>query len=64
LDILFHLIGLTGHSSLVGAQLSSLEDDTVDRVCHTKLYVNDVADMEEVVVYLDDFAVTEDAALY
>lgn len=64
LDILFHLVGLTGHGSLVGAQLSSLEDNAVDRVSHTKLHVDDVADMEEVVVNLDDFAVTEDAALH
>jgi len=41
-----------------------LEDNAVDRVSHTKLNVDDVADMEEVVVNLDDFAVTEDAALH
>jgi hypothetical protein len=64
LDILFHLVGLTGHGSLVGTQLSSLEDNAVDRVSHTKLNVDNVADMKEVMVNLDDFAVTEDTALH
>ena len=62
-SFLFHFIGLSSHGRLVSGELSCLVDDAVNRISHTVLYVDDLADMQVIVMDGLDFTITKYTAL-
>jgi hypothetical protein len=46
----FHLIWLSSHSGLIDWKLSSVENKSVNRVCHTVLDVNNITNIKVVVM--------------
>lgn len=61
--LLLDFIRLTSHRGLVGHELDCLEADSINWNSHTVLYVDDIADVQEVVVDNFDLAVAYAANL-